>query len=109
MGEIVRVALEGKVMPRGDLSVEVISGPTGRHFPFLIHDEPSECHDVQRFAIGLCQRSDAPVWDAILRDDSVAQILEAQIERAAKPGLRGQYYRGRSFPELPVSKDWSPG
>lgn len=102
--------MEGQIIARGSLSISVISGTTGRRYPFLRDDEPTECYQVQEFALALCQSREPQDWTAIFSDYPAARILDAQIRQAAKLGLQEIYYRGIAFPEaaVPESSDFGP-
>jgi len=84
---------------KGELSIKVIRGQTGRTGYHLRNDSPTAHLEVQAFAIDLCNQL-TPNWDYILSSNKTAQQIKEDISKVKQQGLIGYYYRARSFPIL---------
>lgn len=96
---------------KGELSVKVIRGKTGREGYHLKADLPTEHVEVQDFVLAVC-RDDSIPWDRLLETDVIAQKLHSDFQAAIQTGITGEYFRGRRFPNSvsnPTSEQfWAP-
>lgn len=81
---------------KGELSVKVIRGKTGREGYHLKADYPTEHVEVQDFILALCENN-IP-WDRLLETNVVAQKIHSDFKAAIRIGVTGEYFRGRRFP-----------
>ena len=84
---------------KGELSVKVIRGKTGREGYHLKAGVPTEHAEVQDFVLSLCREDNTP-WDRLLETNLIAQKLHGDFQTAIRMGITGEYFRGRRFPNF---------
>jgi RES domain-containing protein len=96
---------------KGELSLKVIRGKTGREGYHLKADHPTEHVEVQDFVSELCRSSNTD-WNRLLETNETAQRIHRDFVGAIRTSIRGTYFRARSFPastSQPTSqKLWAP-
>lgn len=92
---------------KGELSIKVIRGQTGRTGYYLRNDSPTEHVEIQAFAIELCNQIN-PNWDKILSSNKIAQQVKEDITKVMQQGISEYYYRARSFSasKIPESNEF---
>src|SRR6266850_3069909 len=96
---------------KGELSLKVIRGKTGREGYHFKADHPTEHVEVQDFVSELCRSSNTD-WNRLLETNETAQRIHRDFVGAIRTSIRGTYFRARSFPastSQPTSqKLWAP-
>jgi hypothetical protein len=94
---------------RGDLSIKVIRGNTGREGMHLVDSVPTAHAEVQAFVLKLCETEPLSLdWSDLLATNALASTLQQEF-RAATDRLIGiSEYRSRPLkvgPADPTSKE----
>jgi hypothetical protein len=82
---------------QGSLTIKVTRGTTGRSGYHQKNDKPTSNYEVQEFVKKLCNSKIKPIWPFVLIKSLLAWKLLLQIRLASKIGLKGQYFRSRTF------------
>ena len=82
----------------GSLSARKISGKTGRSGQVMLNDQPTLYAPIKRLIQALSTEKAPPFWMLLLTRPTVWPILK-ELASVATPGLHGQYFRSRRFPE----------
>lgn len=96
---------------KGELSVKVIRGKTGREGYHLKADRPTEHVEVQDFVLEQC-RSNNTDWNRLLETNKTAQRIHRDFKSVIRTGIWGTYFRARPFlasTSQPTSQElWAP-
>lgn len=82
---------------KGELTLKVIRGTTGRSGFHLIADAPTAHVAVQAFVLEICAFEALPKWPEILDSNPVAGAIGRDVSQATSMGLTGSYWRARTF------------
>jgi len=94
---------------RGDLSIKVIRGNTGREGMHLVDSIPTAHANVQAFVTELCETEPSSLdWFDLLKTNALASIIRQEFRAATTRFAPSSVYRSRHFgvEENPTSKEF---
>jgi hypothetical protein len=106
---------------RGDLSIKVIRGNTGREGMHLVDSVPTSHGEVQAFVLDLCETEPLSLdWFNLLKTNALASTIQQEFRAASAPLIGTSVYRSRPFEvgapdptskelEAPLAGTQSPG
>ncbi len=72
---------------KGELSVKVIRGTTGRKGYHLKDDCPTEHVEVQALTLALCEDKNKIAWARLLESNEIAKKLQSEFKATIQIGV----------------------